>query len=234
MKIALFGYGRMGKEIEKIAIKRGHTVVLKITYGEEKKDLSNVDVALDFTYPSAAFDNVKYCLENNTPIVSGTTGWLEEYEEISEICKLHNGTFLHASNFSLGVHLFFELNKYLAKLMADYSQMYEPNITEIHHVKKMDAPSGTAIALTEPILENFKLNRWYLDILRKEEGLPIIAKRIENTPGTHIVEYESDVDIIEIKHTAKNRKGFALGAIMAAEFIHNKKGIFTMKDVLSL
>ncbi len=234
MNIALFGYGKMGKAIERIAIRRGHEIVLKITKDWHEKDLSDVDVAMDFSYPSTAFDNVKYCLENNTPVVSGTTGWSEDYEEISEICNLHNGTFIHATNFSLGVNLFFELNKYLAKLMSNYDKEYSPIIEEIHHIKKMDAPSGTALTLTEPILENFKLNRWYLDILKKEEGLPIIAKRIEDVAGTHVVEYESKFDIIKIEHNAKSRRGFALGAVIAAEFIHNKKGIFTIKDILSL
>ena len=233
MNIALFGYGKMGKAIEKIAIKKGHKVVLKISSKSKDYTLNNVDVAIDFSLPKVAFNNIKMCLENGVPVISGTTGWLDKYNEIVSICKKNNGTFLYASNFSLGVNIFFELNEKLAVMMKNYGE-YLPVIEEIHHKQKLDAPSGTAISLAKPILKNFNKDKWVLGVTSNKKELPIFAKREDDVPGTHIVKYVSKIDEIEIKHTAKNREGFALGAVIAAEFVADKKGIFTMKDVLGL
>jgi len=233
MNIALFGYGKMGKAIEKIALQKGHKIVLKISSKTINYTLKNVDVAIDFSLPNVAFTNIKTCLENGIPVISGTTGWLDKYDEIIEICKNNNGTFLYASNFSLGVNIFFELNEKLAVMMKNYGE-YLPAIEEIHHKQKLDAPSGTAISLAKPILENFNKDKWVLGVTSNKKELPIFAKRKDDVPGTHIVKYISNIDEIEIKHTAKNRDGFAIGAVVAAEFIVNKKGIFTMKDVLGL
>lgn len=234
MKIALFGYGRMGKEIEKIALQRGHEIVLKIEDGDIY-DISNADVAIDFSVPSAAFDNITHCFKNGVPVISGTTGWLDKYDEAIEICESNKGGFIYASNFSLGVNIFFELNKQLAKMMNPW-QDYDINMEEIHHTKKLDAPSGTAITLAEGIIENTSKDAWNL-----KEGnstingsIPIVAKRIPDVPGTHIINYNSEIDSIEIKHTAHNRKGFALGAVIAAEWIHGKQGVFSMRDVLNI
>ncbi|HFS67415.1 MAG TPA: 4-hydroxy-tetrahydrodipicolinate reductase [Flavobacteriia bacterium] len=233
MKIALFGYGRMGKEIEKVAFERQHQIVLKVSSKTKEYSLENVDLAIDFSLPNVAFDNIKKCIENGVPVISGTTGWLDKYGDIVKICKTNNGTFLYASNFSIGVNIFFDLNEKLAQIMKNYEE-YLPVIEEIHHKEKIDAPSGTAISLAQPILENFNKNKWVLGVTNNPKELPIIAKREEAVPGTHIIKYISTIDEIEIKHTAKGRKGFALGAVIAAEFIVNKKGIFTMKDVLGL
>lgn len=223
----------MGKEIEKVALERNHSIVLKVTSNTTNYSLKNIDVAIDFSVPKVAFDNIKKCLENSVPVISGTTGWLDKYQEIVTICKKHNGTFLYASNFSLGVNIFFDLNEKLAKIMKNYGE-YLPLIEEIHHKQKLDAPSGTAITLAQPILENCNKEKWVLGVTNNTKELPIIAKRIDDVKGTHIIKYVSPIDEIEIKHTAKSRKGFAIGAVIAAEFIHNKKGIYTMKDVLGL
>lgn len=233
MNIALIGYGRMGKEIEQIALSKGHTIGLKTTKDNPTLDLKDIDVAIEFTVAKSAFQNIKTCIENNIPVISGTTGWLNDLEKINQICKEKNGTFLYASNFSLGVNLFFELNKQLAKMMAKYPY-YNIEMEEIHHTKKLDAPSGTAITLAEQIIENSAYNNWSLNVTNNKNTLPIVAKREENVPGTHQIKYVSSVDKIEIKHTAFNRKGFALGALMAAEYIVDKKGIFSMADVLKL
>lgn len=232
MKIALLGYGRMGKEIEKIALQRGHEIVLK-TSSNENYDISIADVAIDFSVPTAAFSNIKNCIEHKVPVISGTTGWLEKYNEIVSICNKNNGAFIYASNFSLGVNVFFELNNYLSKMMNALHD-YHVTIEEIHHTQKLDAPSGTAITLAEGVIENSSIKKWELDGQPSEDVLPIIAKRIPDVPGTHTVEYQSKIDSIEIKHTAHNRQGFALGAIVAAEWLQHKKGVYTMKDVLSL
>jgi 4-hydroxy-tetrahydrodipicolinate reductase len=232
MKIALLGYGKMGKTIEKIAIERGHEVVLKISKNIHEYDLSIADVAIDFSVPDAAFENITSCFKNNVPVISGTTGWLDKYEQAKEICEKENGSFLYASNFSIGVNLFFELNSHLAKLIAPFRE-YEVDIEEIHHTQKLDAPSGTAISLAEQIIQNSDKTGWKLDKAEENE-IPIIAKRIEDVPGTHVIAYRSPIDTIEIKHTAHSRQGFALGAVIAAEWIKDKKGIFTMKDVLSI
>ena len=233
MKIALLGYGRMGKTIEKIAIERGHKIVLKIDKDDINYNLSNVDIAIDFSVPTAAFNNIKKCINNAIPVISGTTGWLEKYNEIVALCKQKNGAFIYASNFSLGVNIFFELNKNLAKMMQNLKQ-YNLALEEIHHTKKLDAPSGTAITLAEDIIKNTSKQSWALNVTTNPNEIPIVAKRIPDVPGTHIVSYQSEVDTIEIKHTAHNRSGFALGAVVAAEWLVNKKGVYTMKDVLNL
>ncbi|MEQ6123330.1 4-hydroxy-tetrahydrodipicolinate reductase [Pseudotenacibaculum sp. MALMAid0570] len=235
MKIALLGYGRMGKEIEKIALQRGHEIVLKISE-EEEYDISIADVAIDFSIPSAAFQNITNCFRNNVPVISGTTGWLEKYEDAVKICEENNGSFIYASNFSVGVNIFFELNKQLAKMMGSLSE-YSISMEEIHHTKKLDAPSGTAITLAEGIIENSNKQDWNLEennISNNLKSIPIVAKRIPEVPGTHSIDYSSEVDSIEIKHTAHNRKGFALGAVIAAEWIINNTGVHTMKDVLNI
>lgn len=232
MKIALLGYGRMGKAIEQIALQRGHEIVIKDA-GTAPYDITTADVAIDFSIPNVAFNNISNCLNNNTPVVSGTTGWLDKYEEAVELCNKNKGGFIYASNFSLGVNIFFELNDYLAKMMNALED-YNVSIEEIHHTKKLDAPSGTAITLAEGIIENSAKDNWELGDKTSEENIPIVAKRIPEVPGTHTVWYDSEVDSIEIKHTAHSRKGFALGAVVAAEWIIGKKGVFTMKDVLNI
>ena len=232
MKIALLGYGRMGKEIEKIALSRGHEIVIRKDE-DDKIDINIADVAIDFSVPSSAFNNITNCINNNVPVISGTTGWLEKYDEAVALCKEKNSAFIYASNYSLGVNIFFELNKQLAKMMNTLED-YNISMEEIHHTKKLDAPSGTAITLAEGIIENSSKSNWELESKTSEENIPIVAKRIPEVPGTHTVWYDSEVDSIEIKHTAHSRKGFALGAVVAAEWIVGKKGVFTMKDVLNI
>ena len=232
MKIALLGYGRMGKEIEKIALSRGHEIVIRKDV-DDVIDITLADVAIDFSVPSSAFNNITNCINNNVPIISGTTGWLDKYEDAVALCKEKNSAFIYASNYSLGVNIFFELNKQLAKMMRSLED-YNISMEEIHHTKKLDAPSGTAITLAEGIIDNSAKDNWELGDKTSEENIPIIAKRIPEVPGTHTVWYDSEVDSIEIKHTAHNRKGFALGAVVAAEWIIGKKGVFTMKDVLNI
>ncbi|AUC22400.1 4-hydroxy-tetrahydrodipicolinate reductase [Polaribacter sejongensis] len=232
MKIALLGYGRMGKEIEKIALSRGHEIVIKKDV-DDVIDITLADVAIDFSVPSSAYNNITNCINNNVPVISGTTGWLDKYEDAVSLCKEKNSAFIYASNFSLGVNIFFELNKQLAKMMSSLED-YNISMEEIHHTKKLDAPSGTAITLAEGIIENSSKNNWELDEKTSEENIPIVAKRIPEVPGTHTVWYDSEVDSIEIKHTAHSRKGFALGAVVAAEWIVGKQGVFSMKDVLNI
>ncbi|REG87775.1 4-hydroxy-tetrahydrodipicolinate reductase [Winogradskyella sediminis] len=232
MKIALLGYGRMGKSIEAIAIQRHHNIVLKISDANSNYDFSDADVAIDFSIPSAAVTNIKKAIDAGIPVVSGTTGWLDEYPEVIEYCKKKDGTFLYASNFSLGVNLFFELNKKLSTLMSGFSE-YTTEIEEIHHTQKLDAPSGTAITLAEQIIEQSDYKNWTLDE-PKDSELLIEAKRIEGVPGTHEITYNSEIDAISIKHKAHSRQGFAMGAVIAAEWIKDKKGIFNMKDVLNI
>lgn len=232
MKIALLGYGKMGKTIEQIALSRGHDIVLKIDKHITDYDITKADVAIDFSVPSAAVGNLSKALNNNVPVISGTTGWLKDYDDITRLCKERDGAFIYASNFSIGVNIFFELNNQLAKMMAHLDK-YKVNIEEIHHTQKLDAPSGTAITLAEGIIKNSNYQHWSLD-QKGPDTIPIVAKRVEDVPGTHIVSYDSTVDTIEIKHTAKNREGFALGAVIAAEWIVGKTGIFTMKDVLNI
>jgi 4-hydroxy-tetrahydrodipicolinate reductase len=232
MKIALLGYGRMGKEIEKIALQRGHEIVIKVT-GGQAYDITLADVAIDFSIPNAAFQNISNCIQHRIPVISGTTGWLDRYEEVKEFCLQKEGAFIYASNFSLGVNIFFEINRQLAKLMGSV-EGYQTTIEEIHHTKKLDAPSGTAITLAEGIIANSTKTSWELDGKTSNENIPIEAKRIPDVPGTHTITYASEIDTIEMTHTAHNRKGFALGAVVAAEWLQDKKGVFTMKDVLNI
>lgn len=232
MKIALLGYGKMGQTIERIALERGHEIVLKKDEFNTYEGLSNADVAIDFSIPKVAVSNISSCFHANIPVISGTTGWLEHYDEMVALCEAKKGAFISSSNFSLGVNLFFELNEYLAKMMSKFNS-YQVKMEEIHHTQKLDAPSGTAISLAKGVIENSAYTKWTLDNPKPNE-IYIEAKRIENIAGTHTVTYNSIVDSIEIKHTAHNRDGFALGALIAAEWIVGKKGVFTMKDVLEL
>jgi 4-hydroxy-tetrahydrodipicolinate reductase len=232
MKIALLGYGKMGQVIERIATERGHEIVLKKDEFNTYEGLSNADVAIDFSVPSAAVANISSCFHANVPVVSGTTGWLEHYDEMEALCKAKNGGFISSSNFSLGVNIFFELNEYLAKIMAQFDS-YKVAMEEIHHTQKLDAPSGTAISLAKGVIENSTYSNWTLENPEANE-IHIEAKRIGAVPGTHTVTYNSVVDAIEIKHTAHNREGFALGAVIAAEWLAGKQGIYSMKDVLNL
>ena len=233
MKIALFGYGKMGKTIERIALERGHEIIAKIDVDTEGYDISTADVAIDFSTPNSAFKNINECFNKGIAIISGTTGWLNKYNVVIENCKKNNGAFIYASNFSLGVNLFFELNAKLAKMMCNF-KAYDIEMEEIHHTQKLDAPSGTAISLAEGIIENSEKENWSLIVTDSDKVIPIVAKRLENIPGTHTVKYRSNVDKIEIKHTALNRDGFALGAIIAAEWLQGKKGVYSMKDVLGI
>ncbi len=232
MKIALLGYGKMGKVIEKIAQERGHEIILRKDESNSFEGLSNADVAIDFSVPTAAVSNISACINASIPVISGTTGWLENYHEMVKLCEEKNAAFLYGSNFSLGVNLFFELNDYLARMMSKFKE-YKVSMEEIHHTQKLDKPSGTAISLAYSIINHSDKNSWTSEN-PKEDDLFIDVKRTENIPGTHTVTYNSDVDFIEIKHVAHNREGFALGAIIAAEWIIGKKGVFTMKDVLDL
>jgi 4-hydroxy-tetrahydrodipicolinate reductase len=238
MKIALIGYGKMGKAIESIALSKGHEIVLKIDI-QNNQDfteaaLQKADVAIEFTGPHSAFENVKKCIAWGVPVVSGSTGWLDQWTEIKDLCEFKNGTLIYSSNYSIGVNLFFELNKQLAQLMEPYNN-YDVSMTEVHHTEKKDAPSGTAISLAEQILTNLgRKNKWVNAASANSNELVIQSERIDPAPGTHIVKYSSEVDDIEIIHTAHTRVGFASGAVLAAEFAFEKKGIFTMKDVLGL
>ena len=241
MKIALLGYGKMGQTIERIAIERGHQIVLKKDEFNTYEGLSDADVAIDFSIPAVAVSNISNSFNANVPVISGTTGWLEHYEEMVSLCKEKNGGFISSSNFSLGVNLFFGLNEYLAKMMSKFDS-YNVEMEEIHHTQKLDAPSGTAISLAKGVIENSDYSTWTLETLapndpsdsEQAKQIHIEAKRIGDVPGTHTVTYNSTVDSIEIKHTAHNREGFALGAVIAAEWIVGKQGVFTMKDVLEL
>jgi len=241
MKIALLGYGKMGKVIERIALERGHEIVLKKDEFNTYDGLSTADVAIDFSVPSAAVNNISASFNANVPVVSGTTGWLEHYDEMITLCNEKKGGFISSSNFSLGVNVFFGLNEYLAKIMRQFDS-YKVSMEEIHHIHKLDAPSGTAISLAQGVIENSDYNNWTLADGKANEStdseqtkqITIEAKRIGEVPGTHTVNYDSAIDSIEIKHTAHNREGFALGAVIAAEWLAGKQGIFTMKDVLNL
>ncbi len=236
MNIALVGYGKMGKTIETIAMERGHTIVSIITSKTNEKELATMlqkaDVAIEFTNPESAVENILKCFSAKLPVVCGSTGWLKNWTKIEKACKDQNGSLLYASNFSIGVNIFFELNKKLAALMAGQPS-YDVEITEIHHTQKKDAPSGTAIHLAEQIIEKIpRKNKWVKENSNDRSDLIIHSKRIDPAPGTHHVKYSSAIDDIEIMHTANNRKGFALGAVLAAEFLKNKKGIYSMQDVL--
>ncbi len=233
MKIALVGYGKMGKIIEEIALKRGHEIVAKLNETPNSENLNNPEVAIEFSQPEVAFENIKNCLQLHVPVICGTTGWLNQKPEIEKIASENETAFLYGSNFSLGVNLFFELNEKLALLMKNFDE-YQCQLEEIHHTHKKDAPSGTAISVAEGIIkQNPKFNSWKLDETQENE-LGIFAIREDEVPGTHSVFYRSEVDEIEIKHTAFNRNGFAFGAVIAAEWIQGKKGTFSMKDVLGL
>lgn len=233
MKVLLVGYGKMGKAIEEILIERGHTIVGKINHRPETEDLKDTEVAIEFSKPEVAFENIKALVENQIPAISGTTGWTGRLDEIISLISEKDSAFLYASNFSLGVNLFFELNDHLSKLMAKYPN-YKVEIEEIHHTQKLDKPSGTAITLANRIISNTDLKNWESDQKSSEDVLPIYSVRTDNVPGTHTVSYRSEIDNIEITHTAHSRKGFALGAVLAAEWICGKKGYFTLKDVLGL
>ena len=232
MNIALLGYGKMGKIIEGVALERGHNISFKADSKTSALDLNNTDVAIDFSLPSTAVKNIKAAIKSNVPIISGTTGWLNQYDEIVDYCATNNGAFLYASNFSLGVNIFFEVNRVLASLIGNYPD-YKVDIEEIHHTQKLDAPSGTAITIAEGIINTTDYKNWALEASNTND-IKITSKRIQNVPGTHSVNYNSNVDTIKIKHTAHNRKGFALGAVIAAEWIADKKGVFSMKDVLNI
>ncbi|MFL5807987.1 MAG: 4-hydroxy-tetrahydrodipicolinate reductase [Flavisolibacter sp.] len=238
MKIAIIGYGKMGHMIEEIALQRGHEIVLKInienTEDFNKENISRGDVAIEFTGPDSAYEDVKKCLEFGIPVVSGSTGWNDKLEEIKKYCREKNGSFLHTSNFSIGVNIFFEVNKLLAKMMAE-QEAYDVSLKEIHHTQKLDAPSGTAVTLAEQVLQNIHHKKnWVNKQTSNPSELSIISERIDPAAGTHEVKYSSEIDEIQIIHTAHNRKGFALGAVMAAEYIFDKKGVFSMQEVLGL
>ena len=238
MKLALIGYGKMGRAIEEIAVSKGHEVVLKIDMDNQDdftaENLSKADVAIEFTGPHSAVANLKKLFDAGIAVVSGSTGWLDKWEEVKNYCEARNGAFIYASNFSIGVNLFFELNSYLAKLMSNHPS-YDVSLEEIHHTQKKDAPSGTAITLAEQVMEHVETKKqWVNESTGNKEDLFIASKRIDPAPGTHSINYHSGIDDIEIIHTAHNRKGFAGGAVAAAEFLAGKKGIFTMKNVLGL
>ncbi len=236
MKIALIGYGKMGKEIEQILIARGHTIPLIIdlnnTNDLDTAHLQKVDVAIEFTTPSTAYGNVVKCLEAGVPVVCGTTAWLDNLPQVEQLCKEKNGAFFYASNYSIGVNIFFEINRRLAQLMNRFGE-YDVTIEETHHTQKKDAPSGTAVTLAEGVLENLdRKQKWVCGTTTVPEELEVVAIRRSVVPGTHTVTYESDVDALSITHMAKSRRGFALGAVLAAEFLHGKTGIFSMKDLM--
>jgi len=238
MKIALIGYGKMGKAIEEIAIAKGHEIVLKIdaatTSDFTKENVQKANVAIEFTGPHTAFENIIKCIEWGVPVISGSPGWLDDFEKAKKLCEEKKGCLLYASNFSIGVNLFFEINKQVAALMEPYDN-YDVSMTETHHTEKKDAPSGTAISLADQILANIgRKNKWVNGPSKEASDLIIRSERIDPAPGTHSITYESPIDSIEITHTAHTRKGFAGGAVLAAEFVYQKMGIFTMKDVLGL
>lgn len=247
MKIALLGYGKMGRIIEKIAGDRKHEIVLKIDYNNQHEltaeNLKTADVVIEFSTPSSALNNIEACLEAGVPVVVGTTGWYEHLDDIKEKCLQNNGTLLYGTNFSIGVNIFFHINRILAKLMNNYPY-YDVQVEEIHHTQKLDAPSGTAITIAEGIIDNLNVKKGWTNVLStdanepgddniKNDQLLIESFRIDSVPGTHTVIYDSEVDMIEFKHTAHNRNGFALGAIMAAEWVSNKKGFFSVEEMFA-
>lgn len=233
MKIALLGYGRMGKAIEQIAIERGHAIVAMVDKNENQGNLSEADVAINFSVPDAAVANIKAAMEKQIPVVCGTTGWLEHLKEVEDYCTQNKSAFIYASNFSVGMNLFFKLNKILANLMHPHKS-YTPQMKEIHHIHKLDAPSGTAITLAEGVFDQSEYTDWSIDETNGKTTLPITVERTGEVPGTHSIEYKSGVDSISIQHEAHSRQGFALGVVIAAEWIQNKKGVFTMNDVLDI
>jgi len=236
MKIALSGYGKMGKEIEKIALERGHEIIVTFNdpsdWNEKLDELANADVAIEFSMPHSVVSNIFKCFDANVPVVVGTTGWFEQLDHVKDVCKEHNQSLLYASNFSIGVNLFFELNKTLAKLMNEH-ESYAVSLEETHHTAKVDSPSGTAIKLANDVIDNLeRKDVWINEKSDKDYELEIESLRVENVPGTHVVKYDSEIDSIEITHTAKSRVGFAKGAVLAAEWLPTKKGVFTMSDLL--
>lgn len=238
MNIALLGYGKMGQAVEAIAIQRGHNIVCKVSIENlEDRSIANIrkaDAVIEFTGPDSAFDNIKLCIDAGVPVVSGSTGWLDRFDEIKQYVAAKGGALLYASNFSIGVNIFFALNEKLAELMAGHPE-YAVDMKEIHHTQKLDAPSGTAITLAGQIIEKLSYKkRWVNQASENKEELPIISERRDPAPGTHSIRYHSAIDDIEITHTAHNRMGFASGAALAAEFIRGKKGIFTMNEVLGI
>ncbi len=237
MKIAILGYGKMGKAIEAAASERGHTVGLRVSSANADfvpADLAGHDVAIEFSRPESVVGNVLKCFDADLPVVIGTTGWYDRFEELKKTCEKKGQAMLPATNFSIGVHLFFSFNKYIAKAMSHYKH-YDVAIEEIHHTQKLDAPSGTAITLAEGLIENRdEKTEWINESTHLPHQLGIVSKRIENVPGTHTVRYRSEIDSIELKHTAHNRKGFATGSVVAAEWLKDRKGVFAMSDVLNL
>ncbi len=240
MKIALIGYGKMGKAIEEIALQRGHEIVARIDASGTLSELlqQRADVAIEFTRPDAAVGNILFCMQNRIPVVVGTTAWSQDFPEVAQAVQQHDGALLYASNFSVGVNIFFEINRKLAKLMNPQVE-YTASIDEVHHLQKLDAPSGTAVSIANDIisaidsLDHWKLGEEKAPVVETNE-LAITSFRQPDVPGTHVVRYASEVDTIEIRHEAHSRKGFALGAVLAAEFLNGKKGIFTMSDVLGM
>lgn len=238
MNAAIIGYGKMGKEIEKILIERGHKVTLIIdqdnTADLDAAHLKEVDVAIEFSTPQTAYSNIVKCLEYNTPVVCGTTAWLDRYDEVKQLCESKKGAFFYASNYSIGVNLTFRLNEMLARMMNRFPE-YDVTLEEVHHTQKKDAPSGTAITLAEGIVSNLdRKKRWVNGMTTNPAELEVQAIRRSVVPGIHTVTYESEADVITLSHNAKSRRGFALGAVLAAEFIQNKRGVFSMKDLLEL
>ena len=231
MKIALLGYGKMGKEIEKISLERGHTISLIKDKNDNIKSIKGSDVAINFSTPDSAVSNIKLALESSVPVVSGTTGWLDHYNEIVNYSKKTKTSFIYSSNYSLGVNLFFELNKKLAKLLSNHND-YKIFVQEIHHKEKLDKPSGTALTLIDDIIKNSDYEGWTFE-KSKNKIVRIESLRENNVPGIHKINYDSDIDSIEIKHTAHSRKGFALGAVVTAEWIINKQGVFNMSDIIN-
>ncbi|WP_109830456.1 4-hydroxy-tetrahydrodipicolinate reductase [Reichenbachiella versicolor] len=235
MRVALIGYGKMGQAIEKVLIERGHSVPFAISI-DNPEDLNKIttettDVAIEFTAPEAAFSNIMSCLKNGVPVVSGSTGWLDNFKEVENYCTVNKTGFFYASNYSLGVNIFFQLNKILAKMMN--GRGYETGMVEVHHTQKLDSPSGTAITLAEGMIEGLSdKSGWVNSKATNASDISIISERTENVPGTHIIEYESEIDKIRIEHIAHNRKGFALGAVLAAEFLAGKAGVYSMDDLL--
>jgi 4-hydroxy-tetrahydrodipicolinate reductase len=237
MKIALLGYGKMGQEIERLAVRRDHEIVLVIDSEEdwekEGNRLKETDVAIEFSMPQHVMNNISHCFDAGVPVVVGTTGWLDHLENIRRICFEQNRSLFYASNYSIGVNLFFDLNRHLARIMSKYHE-YEISIEETHHIHKQDAPSGTAITIANDIIRNIeRKEKWVREVPDNPDELGIKSFRTENVPGTHVVKYESEIDSIQIIHTAKNRRGFAMGAIFAAEFLAGKTGFFEMKDLLA-
>lgn len=238
LKIIIIGYGRMGQEIKQVAEKRGHEVIMTIDKDNQEDftadNLKKADVAIEFTLPDAAYDNIMKCFESDLPVVSGTTGWMERFYDIRKYCLEKNQAFFYASNYNIGMNLFFKVNEYLAGIMNQYSN-YGVEIEETHHVHKVDAPSGTAVSLAEILMEKIsRKNKWKKEKAENDDEIPVKSIREDEVPGIHRVMYSSSFDDIELKHSAKSREGFALGAVMAAEFIHNKQGIYSMDDLLNI